>query len=55
MGIKHALPAPKRTVAQWRKDWLAANRPPEQINEFCKETPCASDACRRAKRCLHSS
>jgi hypothetical protein len=27
--------------------------PLEQFNEFCAEPPCASDTCRRAKKCLH--
>jgi len=26
----------------------------EQFNDFCRERPCASEACRRAKQCLHS-
>lgn len=29
--------------------------PGEQFNAFCREPPCASDVCRRANRCLHSS
>lgn len=32
-----------------------AVKPSEQFNEFCREPPCASDGCRKAKRCLHSS
>jgi len=29
--------------------------PAEQLNEFCKEPPCASDRCRKAKQCLYAS
>jgi hypothetical protein len=27
--------------------------PAEQFNNFCTEPPCASAACRKARRCLH--
>ena len=27
----------------------------EPLNDFCKEPPCASPACRRTGKCLHSS
>lgn len=27
--------------------------PAEQFNDFCREPPCASAACRHAKKCLH--
>jgi hypothetical protein len=29
--------------------------PDERLNSFCTEPPCASDSCRRARRCLHAS
>lgn len=43
-GFTSGLPGPRDPLAE----------PAEQFNEFCKEPPCAGDACRKAKRCLHN-
>jgi hypothetical protein len=28
--------------------------PGEQFNEFCREPPCASDVCRRQRKCMYA-